>query len=202
MNVDFSNERYLSKFVILASVLGGIGLFAWSFFRAYFARFRESTGIQYNSFENEIQTSVDTLLDNIAALPFASTLVTFLVWMVIGLVVYFMSNWVLKQFADVTEGVVVSVYYVHPKSFKQDRFWLYLVLQLVYSLVTTILLVGWVLFSFMVAYPFYHSITLLALATSTGILETLILLFASVVGCIILCLGIFTIGKLYKMHIN
>src|SRR5690606_2249380 len=132
MSEQNSTHFLLSGYELVMSFFVGLGVFLLINIPALIDRYREQNREGVDILEQEVSQNFSTVLDNISAVPITATVATLLLWMFVGVIVYFLTNYFIKFAQDIGDDVKVSAFYVHPKHFKQSRFWFYVLLQTLY----------------------------------------------------------------------
>jgi hypothetical protein len=144
----------------------------------YVFRFESETLILV---ENEVAAKSDAFFINFNSFPITASVVTMLLWSVVGIVVYFASQLIVKSAQDIEEDVVVSVSYIHPKNFRQSNFWFSVLLQFLYALFSVTVLSIWLLLTLTIFIPFSNVLLLIGLDSfSTNMLYGIALSLSSI----------------------
>lgn len=152
---------------------------------------------------DEQGTRTANFLQNVNNFPLTPIIVTTLVWGIVGLIAFIVSNYVMQSISEIKEDVEVSIKYVHPKHFKQSAFWLSILLHFFYTIFTVTLVTIWTVFSFSILIPFTSIMVILSLYNSDMGTVPQIALFVVAIGTWTLVLfGYFVVAKILKSSIS
>lgn len=103
---------------------------------------------------SRLKTYLDNLLQAVdSSGPFFSTLIMLLFWLAVGAVLY-MLFWILfSAIKDYFYEVEVSLFFVHPNSFKESKHWLAVIGRGVFKFATTLVIIAYSIFLIKVVYP-------------------------------------------------
>jgi hypothetical protein len=181
----------LGLFTVL--VLNGALIFKYIF------RFESET---FSLIQSEVTSRSDTLFSNLNNFPLTASLVTMVLWSIVGVVVYFVSQFIVKSAKNIEEDVVVSVSYVHPKNFRQTHFWFSVLLQSLYAFFAVTVLGIWLLLSISIFIPFSSVILLIGLdSLSTNIVYGVVLSLCSMGVASFAYIGLFILFRTLRSRV-
>lgn len=126
----------------------------------YIFKFESET---LNLLDSEVAAKSDTFFANLDSFPITASAVTMILWSIVGIIVYFVSEFIVKSAKNIEDDVVVSVSYIHPKNFRQSNFWYSVVLQFLYALLSVTVISIWLFLSLTIFIPFSNVLLLIGL---------------------------------------
>lgn len=118
---------------------------------------------------------------SISGNPIGARVVTFLVWSLVGLVLYALAWAVGVMFVDVKNNLAISESFTHPQSFHKSNFWLAVTARRVVVLLRVIFLGGLSLF-LMAEVPLLVTILETTFKNGEGILSSLLIVLGWFLG--------------------
>jgi sterol desaturase/sphingolipid hydroxylase (fatty acid hydroxylase superfamily) len=125
-----------------------------------------------NYLYTEITPISDKIVDFIGRNLLTPNILTMLVWMVIGIIVYSLINFSSEKVGEVAEKINISKSYVHPKNFKNRDFWFLNITEFGLSALMLFALIAWSVVSIKVLLPFAALQFLFAVYDSSSILNS------------------------------
>jgi len=114
---------------------------------------------------------------------------TFLVWMIIGVVAYFIMGFLSGTLRDFFNTFILMVTYRHPKDFNIVTYWLLFLLNVVISALFLFGLLYWTIISFSYLLRFSSDNFLIALQGTDSIPEIVYRILLSYAGCLLIITG-------------
>lgn len=157
----------------------------------------------YSIVSSELEDKTSSFLTSIDSFPLTPTIVTMLLWGIVGAIAYFITFFIVRSTSEVKTTIdISSLHYVHPKHFRASNFWLSVVLHGIYILLTVLLATAWIIFSFQILLPLCSLLMYVALNEFTqSFVSALPYFLYSVGSCFLLLLGSYLIVKLMKRTI-
>jgi hypothetical protein len=152
--------------------------------------------------QEEASMNTDNFFNNLNSFPATATVVTMLLWAIVGFIVFLITQFIINSAKNIEEDVAISFFYVHPKNFKQSNFWFSVVLQILYILFGTTIIVFWLFLSFKIFIPFSSVVLLIALDSfNTNSLYAAVLILTSLATATFVYSGFFILVRILRSRI-